>query len=90
MKKRADIHKILLESPDRIKLEEVKLYSDLDGINQRIILVTEGVEDRTDFFLCTKCPKSSVSRIIKAAKNNCRYSLKSHHQTHKKVSYIKL
>ena len=85
--KRAEIHKILQEDPDRIKLEEVKRYSDLVGVNQRIILDTDGDETPTDYFLCSKCPKSAMSRIIKAAKNNCRHSLQSHLQTHKKVSF---
>ena len=84
--KRADLNKIYEETPERIKLQEVKTYSDLIGINQRVILIEDGCETPTEFFFCTKCPRTSMSKFIKAAKNNCRYNLTSHLQTHKKVS----
>ena len=84
--KRAELNKIYEETPERIKLQKVNTYSDLDGINQRIILMQDDCETPTEFFFCTKCPQSSMSRFIKAAKNNCRYSLTSHLATHKKVS----
>ena len=85
--KRAEIFKIFQENPERIKLQEVTLYADLEGVNQRIILVEDDCEISTDYFYCSKCPKTSMCKIIKAAKNNCRYNLKSHLNTHKKVNY---
>ena len=54
--KRAEIQKILQEDPERIQLGEVKLYFDLAGVNQRIIVITDGEKTSTDYFLCSKCP----------------------------------